>query len=67
MMKLYQALGEEDKINFFLANNFFNKLAGNTDLMQQIKSLMPLEDIYQSWEPKLSNYKNLREQYLLYP
>jgi uncharacterized protein YbbC (DUF1343 family) len=67
MMKLYQALGEEDKISFFLANNFFNKLAGNTDLMQQIKSLMPLEDIYQSWEPKLSNYKNLREQYLLYP
>ena len=66
-INFYQQLNEEAKNDFFLANNFFNKLAGNTQLMQQIKKGIALENIYQSWEPQLGEYKKMRQKYLLYP
>ncbi|MBD0350992.1 MAG: DUF1343 domain-containing protein, partial [Flavisolibacter sp.] len=65
-----------DKNNFFLAPKkenltetdfFFNKLAGNATLMQQIKKGIPESDIRKSWEPKLSQFKIIRKKYLLYP
>ncbi len=67
LINFYQQLNEEAKNDFFLANNFFNKLAGNTQLMQQIKKGIALENIYQSWEPQLGEYKKMRQKYLLYP
>ncbi len=63
-----------DKSQFFLQsqgtkkeNVFFNKLAGNSTLMQQIKEEESEEIIRKSWEPALSQFKNLRKKYLLYP
>lgn len=55
-----------DKENFFLKNNFFNKLAGNDELMQQIISGKTENEIRQSWEPALSEFKKIRKKYLLY-
>ena len=54
------------KDSFFLKNNFFNKLAGNDVLMQQVKEGKTAAEIRQSWEPELSNYKKIRQKYLLY-
>lgn len=54
------------KDSFFLANNFFNKLAGNDKLMQQVKKGIPEADIRKSWEPALSAFKETRKKYLLY-
>jgi uncharacterized protein YbbC (DUF1343 family) len=54
-----------DKANFF--NPFFNKLAGNDTLMQQIKEGKTEKEIRTSWQPQLSNYLLLRKKYLLYP
>lgn len=54
------------KDSFFLKNNFFNKLAGNDALMQQVKEGKTAAAIRQSWEPELSNFKKIREKYLLY-
>jgi uncharacterized protein YbbC (DUF1343 family) len=48
-------------------NIFFNKLAGNSTLMQQIKEEESEEIIRKSWEPALSRFKNIRKKYLLYP
>ncbi|RXK62102.1 DUF1343 domain-containing protein [Lacibacter luteus] len=45
---------------------FFNKLAGNSTLMQQIKDGKSEEEIRKSWEPALSKFKTLRKKYLLY-
>jgi len=45
---------------------FFNKLAGNADLMQQIKNNVPENDIRKSWEPALSEFKKIRKKYLMY-
>ncbi len=46
--------------------SFFNKLAGNNDLWQQIKAGKSEEEIRKSWEPKLSEFKKIRKKYLLY-
>jgi uncharacterized protein YbbC (DUF1343 family) len=56
-----------DKENFFNKNNGFNRLAGNDELMKQIKEGKSEEEIRASWEPKLSEFKKIRKKYLLYP
>ncbi len=45
---------------------FFNKLAGNSTLMQQLKEGKSEEEIRKSWEPALNKFKTLRKKYLLY-
>ncbi|MBI2729791.1 MAG: DUF1343 domain-containing protein [Sphingobacteriales bacterium] len=64
-----------DKENFFLKpagsnpkpeEYFFNKLAGNAKLMQQIKDGLTEEEIRKSWEPDLKKFKEIRKKYLLY-
>lgn len=56
-----------DKENFFKKDNGFNRLAGNDELMKQIKEGKTEEEIRASWEPKLSEFKKIRKKYLLYP
>lgn len=46
---------------------FFNKLAGNATLMQQIKSGATEAQIRKSWQPALNKFKSIRKKYLLYP
>jgi uncharacterized protein YbbC (DUF1343 family) len=55
-----------DKTKFFLNSKSLNRLAGNDVLMQQIKDGTSEEEIRKSWEPALSNYKEIRKKYLLY-
>jgi uncharacterized protein YbbC (DUF1343 family) len=45
---------------------FFNKLAGNAMLMQQIKAGKSEAEIRKSWGPKLNEFKKIRKKYLLY-
>ncbi|GAB2826118.1 exo-beta-N-acetylmuramidase NamZ family protein [Ferruginibacter profundus] len=45
---------------------FFNKLAGNAVLMQQVKNGASEEDIRKSWAPQLTAFKLIRKKYLLY-
>jgi len=45
---------------------FFNKLAGNATLMQQIKAGKTEAEIRKSWQPKLNEFKKIRKKYLLY-
>jgi uncharacterized protein YbbC (DUF1343 family) len=54
------------KDSFFLKNNFFNKLAGNDKLMQQIKDGKSESEIRKSWESELIKFKAIRKKYLLY-
>ncbi len=62
-----------DKEKFFIVpksgkmeGSFFNKLAGNNQLWQQIKNGVPEADIRKSWEPGLYAFKKIRKKYLLY-
>jgi uncharacterized protein YbbC (DUF1343 family) len=54
------------KDTFFLKNNFFNKLAGNDQLMQQVKDGKTETEIKKSWEPGITAFKATRKKYLLY-
>lgn len=53
-----------DKEKFF--NAFFNKLAGNKELMQQIKAGQSPDEIRRTWEPGLAAFQQIRRKYLLY-
>ncbi|MFN0049811.1 MAG: exo-beta-N-acetylmuramidase NamZ domain-containing protein [Cytophagales bacterium] len=54
----------QNKDTFF--NPFFNKLAGNDHLMQQIKAGISETKIRASWKADLARYKKTRKKYLLY-
>ena len=55
-----------DKENFFLKNNFFDKLAGTDQLRKQIKEGKSLGEIRASWQPGLEKFYQIRDKYLLY-
>ena len=47
-------------------SNFFNLLAGNDILLQQLKSGSSEKEIRHSWQEDLDRYREMRQQYLLY-
>lgn len=62
LIGMYQNYPE--KANFF--NNYFNSLAGNDQLMQQIKAGKSEEEIRKTWTEELETFKIIRKKYLLY-
>jgi uncharacterized protein YbbC (DUF1343 family) len=63
LLEMYNNSTNKDK--FF--NNFFEKLAGTSELRKQVIAGKTETEIRASWEPNLSDYKVLRKNYLLYP
>jgi uncharacterized protein YbbC (DUF1343 family) len=55
-----------DKAGYFGKNNFFDKLAGTTQLKQQIIEKKPEDEIRKTWAAGLQSYKTMRKKYLLY-
>ncbi len=62
-----------NKTSFFLPSKsgkptdlFFNKLAGNAQLMQQIKEGKSIVAIRESWKKDIEAFKAIRKLYLLY-
>lgn len=65
-----------DKKEFFLKSSalnptptgmFFNKLAGNAELMAQVNNGASEAAIRKSWQPALDKFKSIRKKYLIYP
>ncbi|MCD8528810.1 MAG: DUF1343 domain-containing protein [Chitinophagales bacterium] len=56
-----------NKENFFLKNGFFDLLAGGTQLREAIIAGKTEEEIKESWQDELNNFKTIRKKYLLYP
>jgi uncharacterized protein YbbC (DUF1343 family) len=56
-----------NKEAFFTNASFFDKLAGTSTLRQQIIEGVPEAAIRQTWQPAISDFKNIRKKYLLYP
>ena len=54
-------------LEFFTRKSFFDKLAGNSTLRNQIETGKTAIEIEQSWQQSLQQFKLLRSQYLLYP
>jgi len=62
-----------DKQKFFILpksgkmeESFFNKLAGNNELWQQLKNGVSEDEIRKSWEPALGTFRQMRKKHLLY-
>lgn len=69
LIELYNAYPHKEKFFDFKQSNQmgnFDKLAGTYDLKQQIIAGKSEEEIRRSWEPGLSQYKDMRKKYLLY-
>ncbi|HEX4372215.1 MAG TPA: DUF1343 domain-containing protein [Puia sp.] len=64
LLKAYELFPDKEK--FFLASNYFNKLAGTDILMQQIKDGRSESEIRKSWQPALNDFKKIRKKYLMY-
>lgn len=56
----------DDKSKFFSRKRWFNLLAGNDKLIEQIKSGMTEKQIKDSWKKELADYKKMRDKYLIY-
>lgn len=54
-----------DRQRFF--TDYFDKLAGNSSLRQQLLEGVSISKIRKSWDPELKNYRQLRRRYLRYP
>lgn len=72
LIEAYQLYPEKE--NFFIINKsnkpteiFFNKLAGNSTLMQQIIANKSETEIRASWQKDIIAFKKIRKKYLLYP
>lgn len=69
--EIYNAFPQKD--SFFImpktglaTDFFFNKLAGNANLMEQLKEGKTAAEIRASWQPGLIAFKKIRKKYLLY-
>jgi uncharacterized protein YbbC (DUF1343 family) len=71
LIEAYRLFPEKEKF-FILPKSgdarasFFNKLAGNATLMEQIKTGIAEDEIRKSWAPALMAFKKIRARYLLY-
>lgn len=69
LIEMYKAYPYKDKFFDFKQSKQignFDKLAGTTELKEQIIAGKTEDEIRKSWEPKLSQFKKMRQQYLLY-
>jgi uncharacterized protein YbbC (DUF1343 family) len=71
LIDAYKAFPDKEK--FFIIpksgntdQSFFNKLAGNNELMAQLKAGKTEKEIRDSWQPKLNAFKAIRKKYLFY-
>lgn len=65
-LDFYNKAGK-DQAFFFARPSWFDLLAGTKELRFQIVRGMTEEEIRESWQPALTQYKEMRKRYLLYP
>ena len=63
LIDIYNHYPQKDE--FFIKS--FNRLAGTDKLQQQIKDGLSEQEIYNSWQEGLTQFKQIRKKYLLYP
>lgn len=66
LINTYQLLSEA-QTEFLFSPRTFELLCGNDDLLQQLKDGCSEDEMRDSWEPALSEFKKLRKKYLIYP
>lgn len=70
LKEMYQAYPDKEKFFDYRQSRQmgnFDKLAGTSKLREQIIAGTSEDEIRKSWEPGLSQYKEMRKKYLIYP
>lgn len=70
IQELYDAYPEKDKFFDYKVSKEIGNIdfrTGDSNFKEQIRHHVPEEEIRKSWEPALSQYKEMRKKYLLYP
>ncbi|MDE0772170.1 MAG: DUF1343 domain-containing protein [Salibacteraceae bacterium] len=65
LLNMYKEINSEET-PFFLENGFFDLLAGTDKLRMQIESGLKEDEIRESWQEGLVEFKKIRKKYLLY-
>jgi uncharacterized protein YbbC (DUF1343 family) len=70
-IEMYKTYPQKDSFFIHTTGNtprdyYFNKLAGNSILLEQIKSGLSATAIRASWQEDLTHFKMIRKKYLLY-
>jgi len=55
-----------DSVPFIDQRNFFDRLAGTTELRKQVSSGMSAKEIKATWKPGLEKFMEIRKKYLIY-
>jgi len=68
LIELYNSYPDKDKFFKKGSNDsyYFDKLAGTTKLREQVIAGKTEDEIRASWEPALSQYKEIRKKYIIY-
>ncbi|WP_394175864.1 exo-beta-N-acetylmuramidase NamZ family protein [Thalassotalea litorea] len=66
LIEWHQKFSENDLV-FFERADFFDKLAGTKSLRLAIEAGLSEEQIKQSWQQGLEQYRRIRKKYLIYP
>jgi uncharacterized protein YbbC (DUF1343 family) len=64
LISTYEDYPEKNK---FFQSDFFDKLAGSSELRKQIIAGKSIEEIVGYWQSDLDAFRSLRKKYLLYP
>lgn len=64
LISTYKGYPKKDE---FFKSKFFDKLAGSSDLRQQIIAGKSGDDIRSTWQEGLEEFRMIRKKYLLYP
>ncbi|MBI1286482.1 MAG: DUF1343 domain-containing protein [Flavobacteriales bacterium] len=64
LISTYQNYPEKDK---FFRTDFFDKLAGSSELRKQIIAGKSAGEIRETWQSELLQFKMMRKKYLVYP
>jgi len=64
ILTVYAAFPNKDA--FFLQNNFFNLLVGNTETRKQIESGLSEQEMRKGWQTRIQEFMLIRAKYLIY-
>jgi uncharacterized protein YbbC (DUF1343 family) len=70
IQELYNAYPEKERFFDYTVSREIGNVdfrTGDSNFKEQIKKGIPEEEIRKSWEPALSEYKEMRKKYLIYP
>ena len=66
VFNFYKEYMRKQKQGFFISESFFNKLIGNSYVLEHLKKGTSYLEVEKLWESEVKEYKMMRKRYLKY-